>query len=424
MSFGQCRHEESLGVIQICYNAFTTYQALHRPRKRGNPTDRVWAVPWRGMAEPVLWPLDDHTQAKHRVLRAYLDSWIPVMGQQALRVRSGSKPPRLLLVDGFAGPGRYAGGEPGSPLIMLEALRSHQALQRLGDVQYFYLFIEHNRARVEHLRRELDAVALPDNVSVQLIEGEFETTFGGLVDDITERGDRLVPTFAFIDPFGYSAASMSLHGRFLDFARSEALFFLPLSYLVRFVGLEGQENALSSLFDTAEWREAIPLAGAERRDFLISLFERQLRRQPRVQFVHSFELHTRDGNDYRLVFATGHVRGFELMKEAMWRVDPVAGTSYVAHTDTGEDVLFAPQPNTAPLLYQLQQHFGARWFTIEEAAGCTLHETLFLPGSHLKRLTLQPVEERGVLEVDRPAGARARTYPAGTRLRFRSTRAS
>ena len=59
------------------------------------------------MPEPVLWPLDDHTRAKHRVLRAYLDQWLPIMGQQALKVhRAGAaNPPRLLLVDGFAGPG-------------------------------------------------------------------------------------------------------------------------------------------------------------------------------------------------------------------------------------------------------------------------------------------------------------------------------
>jgi hypothetical protein len=37
------------------------------------------------MPEPVLWPLDDHTRAKHRVLAAYLAAWLPVMGQQAMK---------------------------------------------------------------------------------------------------------------------------------------------------------------------------------------------------------------------------------------------------------------------------------------------------------------------------------------------------
>ncbi len=51
------------------------------------------------MTDPILWDQDAHTAAKHRVLRAYLDGWIPVLGQQALNVpgyRIG--PPRLLLV--------------------------------------------------------------------------------------------------------------------------------------------------------------------------------------------------------------------------------------------------------------------------------------------------------------------------------------
>jgi hypothetical protein len=68
---------------------------------------------------PVLWELDDHTAAKHRVLRGYLDGWIPVMANRAAH-RIGQ--PRLLLADGFAGPGRYAAGERGSPLLMLDAL--------------------------------------------------------------------------------------------------------------------------------------------------------------------------------------------------------------------------------------------------------------------------------------------------------------
>lgn len=36
MSFGQHWHHESLRVIQNCYNAFTSHQALHRPPNRGN----------------------------------------------------------------------------------------------------------------------------------------------------------------------------------------------------------------------------------------------------------------------------------------------------------------------------------------------------------------------------------------------------
>lgn len=372
------------------------------------------------MTEPVLWPLDEHTRAKHRVLRAYLDAWIPILGQQALRARSFTTgEPRLLLVDGFAGPGRYARGEPGSPLIMLDALASHRVLPRLAGVEFIYLFIEQDTRRVEHLRGEILKLDLPANAQVTVEQGAFETTFGAIVDDVVGRDQRFVPTFAFIDPFGYSAASMSLTGRFLDFPRSEALFFLPLSFIHRFVGREGQDAALTALFNTDRWREAIALQGEQRREFLLALFEEQLQSQGQVEHVRSLGLTTRDGNDYRLVFATGHRRGLEVMKRAMWTVDPVEGTRYTARTESGQEVLFQPEVDTSALLAELREVFGTEWFTVGQAADVALFRTPFVPDAHLKRMTLMPAEQAGTLEVDRPPGRRAGTFTDEVRMRFR-----
>src|SRR3977135_98226 len=120
------------------------------------------------MTDPVLWPLDDHTRAKHRVLAAYLAAWLPVMGQQTKKFRSSKDPPKLLVVDGFSGPGRYETGEDGSPLIMLKTLLEHDAFERMGEVEFLFLFIEHDKRRVEHLEGELEALDAPDNVKVSV----------------------------------------------------------------------------------------------------------------------------------------------------------------------------------------------------------------------------------------------------------------
>jgi hypothetical protein len=58
----------------------------------------------------TCWRIDSHTLAKHRILRGYLQAWLPIVGTSF---------PRIRLIDGFAGPGHYADGEPGSPIIML-----------------------------------------------------------------------------------------------------------------------------------------------------------------------------------------------------------------------------------------------------------------------------------------------------------------
>jgi len=354
------------------------------------------------MTDSVLWELEPHTAAKHRVLRSYLDAWLPAMGHQSQHV--GRASPRLLLVDGFAGPGRYATGEPGSPIIMLEALLSRGDLDALESVQFMFLFIEHDKARVERLRKEVAGLGrLPGNVDVRIEHGEFESVFSSVIDPIVEEGTRLIPTFAFIDPFGYSSASMSVTGRLLGFPRCEMLFFLPMSFIHRFVARPGQEAALTSLFGTDEWQAAIPLQGDERTAFLLSLFERQLEQGKGVEYVRSFQLRTQDGQDYRLVFSLGHLKGLEKAKDAMWKVDPVAGTSYAATTEAGQEVLFSPEEtiDTAPLLAELRSKFGTEWFTIDQADRCTLVDTPFRK-AHLRKLTLRPAEHAGRLEVQRP----------------------
>lgn len=374
------------------------------------------------MPEPVLWPLDDHTRAKHRVLAAYLAAWFAVMGQQEMKVRRTNRP-RLLIVDGFCGPGRYEAGEDGSPLIMLKTLLQHDAFERMseGGVEFIFLFIEHDERRIDHLKGELEQIETPKNVEVMVEHGEFETTFGKIVEDIHgEEGVTLVPTFAFVDPFGFSFTPMSLAGKFLDFQRCEALFFLPMVDIVRFVGREGQENAMNSLFGTERWREAVDLEGDERSAFLLSLFEEQLREGGRVQFVRSFEIRTDRGREYRLVFASDHDKGLALMKRAMWKVDPVEGVKYVAaRKKDGQEVLFTPDSgavDTSPLLEHLRERFGTAWFTIEEAEQETLLNTPFLHDGHLKKKTLAPARKEGVIEVVNPPGRRG--FVDGTKIRF------
>jgi hypothetical protein len=61
-----------------------------------------------GEALETVWEMEPHTQAKHDILSGYLSAWLPIMSKYN---------ERLVYVDGFAGPGVYTNGEPGSPII-------------------------------------------------------------------------------------------------------------------------------------------------------------------------------------------------------------------------------------------------------------------------------------------------------------------
>lgn len=348
------------------------------------------------------------------MLRSYLDAWLPIMSHGA-HYRSVMGKGRLVLVDGFAGPGRYSTGEDGSPLVMLKAFLEHTQRQ-LITADLLYLFIEERHDRIERLREEVAKLKLPSQVQVRLEEGRFEAVFTGLLDEIESSGAQLAPTFAFIDPFGYTGNPMDLAGRFLAFQRCEAMVYMPLPFVNRFVGRAGQEQALTALYGSERWRKALEHQGASRVQFLHELFQEQLCFESSERLVRSFEIPTAEGNGYRLYFTTGNEKGLEKMKEAMWRADPLGGERFRDTTD--ELVLFEPEPDTSPLLRALKAHFGDRTFSIEEAERFTLLDTAYLPRAHLKQRTLAPAERSEHLVALSPRKRRA-TYPARTQLRFR-----
>src|SRR5438105_4984690 len=107
-----------------------------------------------GKPKDTLWDLEPHTAAKHQILRRYLNAWLPIMsrltGQWAL-IGQG----RLVLIDGFCGPGRYNGGEDGSPIIMLKAFLEHSQRNSI-NAELVYVFIDEDADRIAYLKGVLE----------------------------------------------------------------------------------------------------------------------------------------------------------------------------------------------------------------------------------------------------------------------------
>jgi three-Cys-motif partner protein len=365
------------------------------------------------MAKPTetVWRIEAHTNAKHRILRGYLDAWLPIMS-----ANNG----RLVYIDGFAGPGVYADGEPGSPIIALKSYLEHKYREKIA-AELVYIFIEENKDRVERLNSEVDKLRaqLPANVKIEIQLGVYENIFGKTLEDIEKAGRSLAPTFAFIDPFGYAQASMRLSGRFLQFDRCEVLIYVPLLFINRFLSRPEQENALTTLFGSDEWKAARYLRGEARLQLLHNLFQTQLKRVCGLDYVRSFEIVTAHRNSgYHLFFGTKHELGLQKMKEAMWRIDPAAGQQFADSTSGDQTTLFQPEPNTTQLRSALRGHFGDGAFSIDDAERYALIETPYLP-SHVKIRTLKPLEMAGQIEIVRAKDGRRRgTYPPGTTMRF------
>lgn len=365
--------------------------------------------------KPTTWALPEHTRAKYRLLQNYLKAWFPIL---ALSQRQG----RVVFIDGFAGPGTYSDGELGSPLIALETLIGHSYFDRFNSTEFVFLFVESDEARCRHLVNAVESYwntigGQPSNIRVEPIQENFVA----VAERIAHIGrGRLAPTLAFIDPFGWSGVPLATIGDLLSSDRCEVIFNFMFDHVNRFVDDErpGIVSSFIELFGTSEneHRYAGTLGGDARKQFLRDLYVRQLKDVARFGYVSPFEVMdvNRKRTAYYLMFGTRSLKGLEVMKDAMWDLDPVNGCRFSGFVDENE-MLFKPVPHLDPLRSGLKSRFARQSISVEEIEQFVLTETNYKP-AHIRGI-LRDLENDGWLRCH-SSRKKKFTYPSGTVLEF------
>ena len=357
----------------------------------------------------TLWKIDAHTLRKHEILKRYFQAWLPIMA---------SWNGRVLFVDGFAGPGEYADGEIGSPVLVLQEARDHTYPI---TAEVVFLFVESDEQRFEHLVKTLDELkpTLPNNFKFECVNGKFNEELTKVLNYIEKQKTRLAPALVFIDPFGFSHTPFATVARILKNARSEVLITFMYEEINRFINLAEQENNYDELFGTLEWRKARQESdSAERRRILHDVYLGQLRKH--AKYVRSFEmLNKGNKTDYFLFFASNNLRGLEKMKEAMWKVDATGEFQFSDYTDQqGFTPLFADRPDYDCLKKMILQKYANSTVDIGTLGDFVVADTPFLR-THIKTQILKPMEISGELHVVDPKLSRRKgTFPDGTLIHF------
>jgi three-Cys-motif partner protein len=368
------------------------------------------------------WPIEPHTQAKHLILARYLKAWLPIMA---------SFNGRILYIDAFAGPGRYSKGEEGSPLISLKILLDNPLFQSASrKCNAVFFFIEEDKERANALKEELKQMIadrpLPRWVEYNIIQGEFALEMTKILTAIEQDGKLLAPTFAFIDPFGYSGVPLEVIARIARNPRCECLITFVYESIVRHGGKSESwiQGHIEQLFGTADWKAILEGDNPqERLSKSIELYRNQLISCAKFKFVRTFSMYDRSNQpEYVLFFGTNNRKGLSVMKQAMWKADPLSGQVFSDRTDAGQMVLLKSSDDLG-LRHQLQIKFkGAGYIPIQEIEDFVLEQTAYSEAMHLRRYTLAPMENEipPLINVQRPMGSQNRkgTYPDGTRVEF------
>jgi three-Cys-motif partner protein len=342
----------------------------------------------------TIWTADPHTLAKHAILERYLQAWFPILSRQSAAV--GSTKNEILFIDGFAGPGIYKKGEPGSPVIAMRAARKGARL----PLAVRFLFIERDRDRFEVLRREVDkemAVPSQNRRIVEMEQGEC----GPILTDALAKHEaenlNFGPALAFLDQFGYGDVSIELVSKIMQFGQCEVFSYIDYKNMNRWIGekTQAKHSAFDRAFGGSEWKQCIELPPKERRSRLLELYIAALKTKVKVKYVKEFLMFDANGAPlYWLVFCTNSLRGLEEMKRAMWTVDETGEFRFSDHDDPDQLDLLGDVYSQVWLAKTLRDHFAGRTVAVLDVKEHVLVET---PCYQFKQ-ALKQLEEDGAIK--------------------------
>ena len=325
--------------------------------------------------------------------------------------RSDPSKAELLFVDGFAGPGRYLGGEKGSPILAIESVLEHSYD---FPIPISFLFIEEDKERhallqsiLEQNKQKREESRRINSVKVE--RGDCETVLNGILDSYEKTNRKVGPAFFFLDQSGYSDVSMQLIQRIMSQSYCEVFSYLNWDHMNRFRGDETKWSSLDRAFGGPEWRPALELESNERSVFILKTYRAALEEKSGSKYIWHFAMC--DASDkllYWLFFCTNNLRGLEEMKRAMWKVDPVGGFRFSDKDNPSQLNLFGDYHDEM-LAENLTAALKGRVQTVSEVREFVLTQT----PAYKYTKSLKLLETNGkLIVVDPPPGRRKGTFAA------------
>jgi three-Cys-motif partner protein len=269
------------------------------------------------------------SRVKDRVLGSYLPPYLR-------KLQRLQRP--IVIVDCFAGRGKFSDGTYGSPLIICQQIRQHAP----GHATAY--FINKRPAHHETLSRTLKGFI--DTRIAYPILGQGEAFLTDLAPQLRDQ-----TLFVYLDPFGIKGCNFAATRQLLQrnaSASTELLMTLSMPVLHRLAAKTSSHAivprfhaVLDSVLGNIPWRDIMHddvLSPADKESHVIYAYCQQLRRYTR----YACACPVRDRDDrrikYYIVFASRHADALLLMNDIML-------SAYHEHTVTQarEDLpLFAP----------------------------------------------------------------------------------
>ena len=272
-------------------------------------------------SDPKKWEYKEHTEVKHILLKKYLSAWIPILGKRNRKI---------CYVDAFAGRGEYTDGTLGSPLIALEVADTRT--DYFKELTCFFVEKDpENFGNLEIvLEREKTNIKNCHKIKRRVRNDEFTNVIDEIFEYLEEEKSILVPSFFFIDPFGFSGIPFVAIKRILKNSKTEVFFTCMVRDIARFIQSPKLEDTFNELFGTDEGRDTLKSPQEPELD-LIYLYREQLHEVANVKYSQPFKVCSSEKIQilYYLLHVTNNFLGHSIMKDIMFNQSTEGNFAYL-----------------------------------------------------------------------------------------------
>jgi three-Cys-motif partner protein len=250
---------------------------------------------------------------KTKIVVEYFKAWAKIL----LGVTKANKPPRLRYVDLFAGPGKIDGVNS-TPLLIMEHVISEPEL--CGCVGA--LLNDEDASHAEQLGKHLKEIS-----SYNKLKRPPHLRWGPVDEKLVElfAKNNNVPSFSFIDPWGYAGVTLSLLQALVSGFGSDMVLFFSYDSINRALSNDLVKERVDALFgpECAERLRRVVkgMRSGEREEVLIEAFIEAVTDDLGCKYVipYVFEKADKFRTSHYLMFISKHGLGFNIMKEIMYK---------------------------------------------------------------------------------------------------------
>ncbi|TPN70686.1 three-Cys-motif partner protein TcmP [Mesorhizobium sp. B1-1-1] len=281
----------------------------------------------------------DQSAVKAEIIQKYFATWANIILPTAQRYGGG----KIAYIDLYAGPGRYKDGAASTPLLVLQKAIENPSLS--GALVALFNDMDVNNTQT--LQSEIDAL-----LGIEKLKYKPEVNCNAVDHDAEEyfATTKLIPSFTFLDPFGYKGLSLRLVNGVIKDWGCDCVFFFNYNRISLGISNPMVQSHMAALFGddrAAELRKNVEGVKPALREQMILEELTQALTEMGGKFVLPFRFRNDKGRlTHHLVFVSKSFKGYATMKGIM--------ASASSKADQGvASFAYSPADSSMPLLFEL-----------------------------------------------------------------------